>query len=172
MEPDDGSLPGSDAAHDAAPDAASEDDGGSGPSDAAQDAADPDAAVAPSFTDVYAILDEHCAYCHRPDPDGPGEQQAGIGYLLGRLDMSTAELAYRNLVEDGGFADGIHCGPEEQGDAGLRRVVPSDTANSLILSKLSDAPKCGVRMPDGLPPLPAEQIAVISAWIEAGAKND
>jgi hypothetical protein len=135
-----------------------------------------DGGPAHSFAAAYAVIAEHCAPCHHPDRDGPdtGESE-GIGYSLGHLDMSTAELAYANLVGSEGtgvLAAGIHCGPPES-TAGYRRVVPGDPANSLIINKLShETPECGVRMPDGLPPLDAGLIAIIAAWIEAGAPND
>ncbi len=132
--------------------------------DASDAGADGDAAAETTFDDVYAILSEHCAFCHVP---------GSIGYNLGKLNMSTRELAYKNLVgfeEKGVLAAGIHCGPPES-PPGYRRVVPYKPEESLILNKLSRTPRCGVPMPDNYPALSDEQVALISAWIAAGAKK-
>lgn len=145
--------------------------------DAEADAAAPE--LPPTFTEVYAILSEKCAFCHIEAPPAgetppEGDLYPKIGFALGRLDLSSRALAYQNLVGPSGLgvvADGIHCGPDES-PQGYTRVVPGDTATSLILSKLSPNPVCGVRMPDNLPELPDEEIATIAAWIAGGALNN
>jgi hypothetical protein len=121
------------------------------------DAGTPDAG-APSvkFKQVYAIIAERCAFCHVKDR---------IGFQLGHLDMSSAHAAHRNLV--GETAAGIDCG-----GTGHVRVVAGKPEESLIIHKLEGTADCGVRMPDGLPPLSPEQIHLIRSWIRAGAKND
>jgi hypothetical protein len=51
-------------------------------------------------------------------------------------------------------------------------VVPRRAAESLIIRKLSDDPPFGQRMPLGSPPLPAEEILLISDWIDQGARDN
>jgi hypothetical protein len=109
-----------------------------------------------TFTEVYAIISERCAFCHTADH---------IGLLLGHLDMSSADLAYANLV--GHAAAGTDCGA-----SGKTRVMSGNPDQSLIVQKLLGIAGCGVQMPDGYPALPSEQIALIRAWIAAGAKHD
>jgi len=127
------------------------------------------------FAAAYAVISDHCVFCHHPDRDGPGAgENAGIGYSLGHLDMSTAEKAYANLVGDGTgvVAAGIDCSPTATSEV-YRRVGPGDPADSLIIDKLAvRPPECGVGMPDGLPQLDPTSIEVIAAWIRAGAPND
>ena len=156
------------AAHDAA---SSAPDAG-GPRDAGEEL-DLDAGEqeAPRFAQVYEeVISTHCAFCHHPDADGDGGDSAMIGYTLGHLDMHDVDAAYENLVGDGGgaLAAGIHCGPLAS-DAGYRRVIPGDYAHSVIYTKVT-VPVCGVRMPDGLPPLDDAGIELIRAWIQGGAK--
>lgn len=83
----------------------------------------------------------------------------------GGLDMSTADSAYANLV--GVTAAGPACGASN-----LTRVVPGDSAHSLLYLKVNGTAPCGVRMPDGLPVLSSAAIAQIKTWIDDGAKND
>lgn len=83
----------------------------------------------------------------------------------GGLDMSTPENAYANLV--GMTAAGPACGTSN-----LTRVVPGNSARSLLYMKVSGTQPCGVRMPDALPALSSAAIAQIKSWIDAGAKND
>lgn len=52
----------------------------------------------------------------------------------------------------------------------LVRVAPGDASNSYLVRKLDGGPGIvGVRMPNGLPPLPDATIARIKAWVNAGA---
>lgn len=83
----------------------------------------------------------------------------------GGLDMSTADSAYANLV--GAAAAGPACGTST-----LTRVVPGDSARSLLYLKVKGTPPCGSRMPFGLPALSSAAIDQIKNWIDAGAKND
>jgi hypothetical protein len=84
---------------------------------------------------------------------------------MGHLDMSTAEAAYANLV--GQPAAGADCG-----GSGKVRVLPGDPDQSLIIQKLKGIAGCGAQMPDNYPALPSDQIALIEAWIAAGALHD
>ena len=54
----------------------------------------------------------------------------------------------------------------------LRRVAPGDVANSYLYRKITGAGITGDRMPQGLPPLSAAQIALVRDWIRRGAPND
>jgi hypothetical protein len=157
-------------------DAAAPSDGGAEDASPAADG-QVDAEVVPTFSQIYGlIISQKCAFCHHPDEDGGAS--AGIGFLIGHLDMSSAERAYANLVGDGGGvpAQGEDCGPDATHDAGYVRVVPGHPEESLIIDKLShDPPECGVRMPDelaGYPALDPALIAEIAAWIRAGAPHD
>lgn len=126
----------------------------------------------PSFTNVYAnIIGVRCTGCHRP---------GGGGVTLGMLDMSTPATAYAALVGVpaqgiGGGSSGITCSsvmPQ------LVRVVPSDSASSLLFTKVHAKtaglpPVCGsVMPPGGGAPLSAADNALIAAWIDAGAQNN
>ncbi|HEX8793523.1 MAG TPA: YCF48-related protein [Polyangiaceae bacterium] len=83
----------------------------------------------------------------------------------GGLDMSDPETAYASLV--GTTAAGPACGTSN-----LTRVVPGDSAHSLLYLKVKGTPPCGSRMPLDLPVLSSAAIAQIKSWIDAGAKND
>jgi hypothetical protein len=127
----------------------------------------------PTFTNVYAnVIGARCTGCHRP---------GGGGFTVGGLDMSTPAAAYANLVGvpaagTGGGASGITCSSVSPA---LVRVVPSDSANSLLFNKVN-AKLLGLPAPCGSPmptpatgaPLRAGQVALIKAWIDAGALND
>jgi hypothetical protein len=115
-------------------------------------------AAASTFTQVYSnIISPICVTCHNPQ---------GIGFTMGKLDMSTQATAFKDLV--GVEAMGISCG-------GMgTRVVAGNAANSIMFEKIdpgTPAP-CGSKMPLGLPPLSAAQANEIESWINAGAKND
>jgi hypothetical protein len=110
------------------------------------------------------------------DPNGFGALYAEIlaptctaptchGGDAGRLNMSTRALAYANLV--GVAAAGPNCGLTD-----LVRVVPGDSAGSLLLTKLDiSAAPCGVPMPVG-GMLPSPDIARLAAWVDAGALDN
>ena len=61
--------------------------------------------------------------------------------------------------------------PSEQMPA-LRRVDPASFENSYLYRKLTGVGITGDRMPQGGPPLNAEQIALVRDWIRRGAPND
>ncbi len=139
------------------PDAAPpEPDAGTSEPDASAPPPDAGTPSTTTFSQVYAIISEKCAFCHVTDH---------IGSSLGHLDMSTKAAAYRNLV--GQPAQGIDCG-----GTGHVRVVAKSPEQSLIIHKLSGTADCGVQMPDNYPPLSRAQIEVFRRWIKAGAKND
>lgn len=120
--------------------------------------ASPPGAGTPTFSAVYAnVIAARCTPCHTTP--------AGEGIALGKLDMTSRDAAYANLVN--APAAGSEC-------VGLgARVVPGDPAASLLHRKVSPAePRpCGLKMPIGGVLAQAEADA-IDAWIAAGAKND
>jgi hypothetical protein len=64
-------------------------------------------------------------------------------------------------------------GPGDQASIfGLCDVVPGDPDASYLLEKLGANPRSGVRMPQGLTPLTAEQIELIRTWIAEGAQDN
>lgn len=121
-----------------------------------------------TFTRVWSEVLERkgCSgqYCH-------GSGQGGLKFA------SQAE-AYTALVNVA--AAGPKCAT-----SGLMRVKPSDSANSLLVEKLSKAtPACGDMMPIGAKLEPdclsmnpsvcntQAEISLVKQWIDAGAKND
>jgi hypothetical protein len=139
----------------------------------------------PTFTNVYAnVIGARCTSCHAPGKSG---------VTAGGLDLSTAAAAYANLVNvpsagtSAGSA-GVTCaslGIDQTADAGgdggpvLLRVVPGDSADSLIFEKVNDKllgtnPPCGSAMPLGATnaPLTQAQVNLIASWINAGAQNN
>mgnify|MGYP000020513055 CR=1 FL=1 len=51
-------------------------------------------------------------------------------------------------------------------------VIPGDGAGSIIIQKLGSSPPFGDQMPQGAASLSATKIELITAWIDAGAKNN
>jgi hypothetical protein len=171
-------APGSDAS----PPVATPD---SGVTSSAPDSSAPDSSAAPtpdagtateqdsgalSFaTDIYApILEKHCTGCHAFKADGG----AGAGITAGKLDFSTADAGYENLVNVA--AAGVACG-ETDGAPPRVRVVPGQAATSLLYEKVNGftaAPPCGSPMPkSGEIPDGGQAVVVaqIKAWIDQGA---
>jgi hypothetical protein len=114
-----------------------------------------DSAAPATFTEMYVtILQPTCSPCHEP---------GGLGSFQ---DFSSQANAYAALV--GVKASGPSCGASDE-----VRVVPGSESQSLLFQKVSEAnPPCGSPMPLGGPPLSTAQIALIGAWISAGAPND
>ena len=63
-------------------------------------------------------------------------------------------------------------GGRSQLDASLRLVAPGDPGASLLWLKLTGTPPVGKRMPPKGKPLEADAVAVIEAWILAGAPDN
>lgn len=124
----------------------------SAPRDAGANADAGAAPIAPTFRQVYTIIAADCSPCHTAENDGD-------------LDMSSRQLAFENLVNEG--ASGSACA-----GGGRVRVVPGDAEESLLVQKLEGTQDCGGRMPRGRTALPTASIDVIKEWIEAGAKDD
>jgi hypothetical protein len=94
-----------------------------------------------------------CSGCHNPNNVLTFRQVA--------LNMASA-ASYDSLV-----------GVPSRQKAGLLRVAPGDPANSYLIHKVEGrAGIVGDRMPDRGPFLSAGQIAIITRWIELGARRD
>jgi hypothetical protein len=108
-----------------------------------------------TFESVYRIMTTQgaCPECHHP---------AGV---MKALDLSTAAAAYDALLG----ADGKGVAPDCELTS-FPYVTPADPERSYLLAKLGalDAPACGVTMPPA-GALPAESLALVRAWIAAGA---
>lgn len=109
----------------------------------------------PTWSEAYSLI-EGCAGCHSPKGGPPGA-----------LDLSSKDKAYDVLVGKGSVLKA--CGG---GDRVL--VKPGDPEGSLLVQKLAGIQDCGDAMPRGpnAQPYPADKLAVLRAWIAAGAKND
>ena len=92
-----------------------------------------------------------CANCH----NGSGASLPGV------MNLTTAANSFAALV-----------GVASIERPALMRVKAGDSANSYIIHKLTGVDINGSRMPLGLDPLTADQIAEVSGWIDAGAANN
>jgi hypothetical protein len=120
---------------------------------------------ATGFTQVYStIISKRCVPCHATGDAGPNP-----GLFFGKLDMSTEQLAYANLV--GVKAMGVSCVM-----TGLTRVVPGSAQTSVLFGKV-DAPltmhptPCGDTMPDDGTNLTLAEVTLIQTWIDDGASR-
>jgi hypothetical protein len=173
---------------------------GSGSSDAGADTGTTPMSFA---TDIYPAITANCVVCHHaagdPMPNDAGIYDAsGGGFSLGKLDMSTVDAAYANLIDQDAqgtgvpgvinlpFEDGgaIACDQLDAATPGHIRVVPGQAAQSLLCLKLkgwlndgSTLPPCGDPMPllapiaeGGVPP-GGQQAAftAVQEWINGGA---
>ena len=101
--------------------------------------------------DVFPIIDKRCLSCHAEDEDNPSE-----------LSLDT----YAMLM-----AGGKHGKP----------VVPGKSGESMLVTKLSDTPPFGKRMPlnkqkridEGTAKwLSDDEVKTITEWIDQGAKDN
>lgn len=93
--------------------------------------------------EVAPILDKFCATCHSAEEEHPSQ-----------LFMDT----YESLM-----AGGKHGKP----------IVPGNSKESLLSQKMSEGPPFGKMMPPPRKPRPTpEQIELIRAWIDQGAKKN
>jgi hypothetical protein len=68
----------------------------------------------------------------------------------------------------GGIRLDIRAGAVAKGDSGRPAILPGDSGGSEIIHRLTATGK-NMRMPLGGQPLPAESVAIVRSWIEAGA---
>jgi hypothetical protein len=113
------------------------------------------------FSEVYStIISTRCLPCHT----------SGGGVMFGKLDMSSEQTAYANLV--GVKAAGVG----DCSKSGLTRVVPGSAATSLMFNKVNAKlkqipPPCGDTMPDDQTVLDQSQVDLIESWINDGAQR-
>lgn len=106
----------------------------------------------PTWGNVYsAVLAKRCLPCHA----------TLTGVSLGKLDLSSKAKAYANLVNVP--ASGSACTGKGT------RVVPGQASSSLLYTKTSSSPPCGLQMPFQIGPLSSSQRNLIKDWINAGA---
>jgi len=106
----------------------------------------------PSFArDIAPLLRTRCATCHLT-----GEEAGNMAL--------PPDVAYESLV-------GV-----KSPATGLVRVDPGKPDSSYLIMKLEGTQLskggAGARMPFGADPLPAQSIALIKAWIAAGAPKN
>ena len=118
-------------------------------------------------TNIYqAFIVPICQQCHAPAP-----AMASFMDLTGG--PTAARLQWVDVAANAGT--GPSPAPSCGGAGNIRVIITGgpDAPNSLVYRKLSqNPPSCGVRMPEGLPPLPAGQIQAIFDWITEGGLNN
>jgi hypothetical protein len=114
----------------------------------------------PTFTSIYSdIITPNCLRCHAEPPP-----------IESNLEMRTQQEAYGNLVNVSAMGDACGIRPPDGGPP--MRVIPGDSADSLLYQKITNTQKCGSGMPLDSDSLPADQILVIQTWIDQGATNN
>jgi hypothetical protein len=118
-------------------------------------------AGAATFTAVLALFGQdaaNCGICH-----ATAANKANGSLMFNSNNKQATYDALVGKTSAGGV--GSMCG-------GKTYVVPGKPAESLLYQKLSASPPCGMRMPQGMPPLSDAAMQTLSAWITAGANND
>ncbi len=105
-------------------------------------------AEVPSAAQVFDIFQVQCAVCH-------------VSANLGDLQYSSPESMQAAFVNE--LAKNPLCTDKER-----VLVIPGDPDNSLLVQKLEGTQDCGTRMPSHID-MPADEVAVVRAWIEGGA---
>ena len=108
-----------------------------------------DAGGTTTFSTVYSqVIQPNCS-CH-------------VSGLSGGLSMSSASVAYNNLVNVNSQCNGA-----------TKRVVAGNSGNSLIWNKVEGSGPvfCGSRMPFGGSQLPQTARDLIKKWIDDGAQQ-
>ncbi|KFE69182.1 c-type cytochrome [Hyalangium minutum] len=118
------------------------------------------------YPEVAEKLSRHlCFHCHsdrnRPGDQGPGNT-GGFGYSGVSLDLATREGILRGVKRDGQFR-----GFPDRLEDGTPRLIASLLARHVELDGHYGSAVMG--MPLGFPPIPDEEIDLISTWIEQGA---
>ncbi|RYZ44044.1 MAG: c-type cytochrome [Myxococcaceae bacterium] len=118
------------------------------------------------YPEVARKLSSHlCFHCHsdarRPGDQGPGNS-GGFGYDGASLDLATRAGLLRGIKRDGRFL-----GLPDRLEDGTPRLVAALLARHGEMDGQTHPAVLG--MPLGLPPVPEEEIDLISTWIEQGA---
>ena len=110
----------------------------------AQDSTKTTSSTEVSFSkDVAPVLDKFCMTCHSSEEDHPSQ------FFMD---------SYESLMKGG-----------KHGKA----IVPGNSKESLFTQKMSDDPPFGKVMPPPRKPRPTpEQVALVLAWIDQGAKKN
>ena len=119
------------------------------------------AGTAATFTEVHTAMfpqasEGKCDFCH-------GQPASQISNGLLNMGSDDRDAAYAALIDQ--TSTSRDC-------AGMAYIVPGDAKSSLFYTKLTAAPPCGERMPQGGGALPADQIALVRSWIDGGALDD
>ena len=77
-----------------------------------------------------------------------------------------------NMILTNGRSFANTVGVTSNQNPGLKRVTPSDPANSYLYRKITGSGITGDRMPQGGPLLTDAQIKLVRDWIRRGAPND
>lgn len=118
-------------------------------------------ASGPTFSAVYDALFSNsaaagCFGCHS------GMMNPALN---GNFSMITDKAAaYKGLASAKSSPEGM-C-------KDMTRVTAGDPMKSLLYLKISGSPPCGMKMPPGGTPLPADVVTLVKDWIMAGAKDD
>lgn len=118
-------------------------------------------AAGPTFTAVYNALFSNsaaagCYGCHS------GMMNPALNGNFSMIIDKAA--AYKGLVGGKSSPEGM-C-------KDMTRVTAGDPMKSLLYLKISGSPPCGMKMPPGGTPLPADVVTLVKDWIMAGAKDD
>lgn len=128
-------------------------DGGAGSAVADAAVAEPAPAAEPgSFDEVYAILAATC---------GGGRSGCHIAGMSAMLALPDVDVAYDHLVN----VASLRC-------AGKALVVPGDADSSILVMALEGGSECVKAMPLGRERLSDDDVAIIRAWIDAGAPRN
>jgi hypothetical protein len=103
---------------------------------------------------------------------GCSSGQCHSTFAAGALDMSSKDVAYKNLVGVKAMGMDPAGTTKNCSESGLVRVAPRDPAASLLVSKLEHTQSCGGPMPNAGTTLPADTLSAVRAWIMNGAPND
>ncbi|MET0389301.1 MAG: hypothetical protein ABW321_25230 [Polyangiales bacterium] len=90
----------------------------------------------------------------------------------GGLSLGSQRGAYDRLVDKPAMGMNLTLMPPHCADSGLKRVVPGDPENSLLVHKITGKQTCGIVMPPNPPLLEAAEVDQIKAWIMKGAPDD
>jgi hypothetical protein len=113
-----------------------------------------DDAEPPTFAAVYALIGMNC---------GGGKAGCHVSGTAGGLEMPDANTAYEHLVD---------VDVASKNCPGEIRVVTGDADASQLVQVLEGTSACIKPMPLGRDPMSTANIALVRAWIEAGAAPD